>query len=231
MSDPRTGWFSGFDPRPFGIALIAGSVVMVVFMAMHPSPHAHDLLEFIRELEAGAAWNAAVHGVLMASAAATFIGLLGVAWRLGAGFGTAAGMVAQACAAVAGMGAAVVNGFVEAGVLAGRANDEPGTIDKLKPLILIMRETNQTLARMDVVAACVGTMLLSLVMVRRDGWRAVGWLGIGAGAAPLVMLAVGRLPMNVHGFGLFVLLYAAWCAAAGVRLLRPPGGPAHHAAA
>jgi hypothetical protein len=202
--------------------LIAGAGVMVAFMAMHPTTHAHDVSGFVVEMGSISTRNAIVHGTLIAVFGIILLGLWGLAERIGMGsMLVRAGMLGHGTGWLALAGAAMVNGFIMPATVAHRGGDDPATIDRLKPLLALCMETNQALARAGVVAIAAAVVLWSIAMLRRaDGYRAVGGVGLACGVLPLVAMAAGHLPMSVHGFGAFVLLLAVWYVAAGVQLVR-----------
>jgi hypothetical protein len=51
--------------------------------------------------------------------------------------------------------------------------------------------------------------------------RAVGLAGVVVGVAVLIAFLVGHLRLNVHGFGIVIVLQAAWLIWVGVLLCRP----------
>jgi hypothetical protein len=65
------------------------------------------------------------------------------------------------------------------------------------------------------------TLLWSILLVHGSGgWRSAGIIGMACGSIPLIAIFAGHLPMDLHGFGLFILLQGTWGVAAGIQLLR-----------
>lgn len=208
--------------RTSGIVLACGSITMLVFMAMHPSPHAHDSNGLISELAAGAVFNGTVHGVLMGTLAVVLLGMVGFAEQLGLRrIIVRGGLTAYAIGVVALIGAATVNGFIVPAVAARYAGDDPGVLDRIRALLVLCHEMNQACDHLGIVALSAAALLWSLELLRRGGAsRAIGVLGLICGLLPPAALFAGRLPMNVHGFGGFVLLQTIWYLAIAVQLIR-----------
>ena len=77
------------------------------------------------------------------------------------------------------------------------------------------------IARLGVVALSAAVLLWSVVLAHYAGAsRLVGLLGIVAAAAPPLFMFAGHLPMNVHGFGAFILTQSIWYLAVAVLLIR-----------
>ena len=69
--------------RPAGFVLGLGSIIMVAFMALHPTVHAHGAAGLASEMSRVAVRNAVVHGTLIANLGLILLGLLGLADRRG----------------------------------------------------------------------------------------------------------------------------------------------------
>ncbi len=131
-----------------------------------------------------------------------------------------AGRVAYLAAAVAGAAAGLVDGFVVPGLAARYADRPADQLESLRPVLAVCREANQACSRATVVAASVAVVLWSVHIGRRGGRRWLAVLGVAAGGVPTGLLLAGRLPMDVHGFGGFVLAQGVWTLAVAVTLLR-----------
>jgi hypothetical protein len=213
--------------RPAGLVLGAGAVLMVVFMAMHPAPHAgagHDAPSLLEHLRSDR--NSVVHAVLVALMVPVLVGFTALAARLGLRrVGVLAGLVVYALGTLAGAVAALVNGFVVPRI-AGLFADQPGlsadaAVQHASPVLALCHTVNTLCAQVDVIGASLAGVLWGLALAQRPGWnRAVGAIGIVCGALPLAALTAGRLPMDVHGFGGFVMLQSLWALAAASALVR-----------
>ena len=208
--------------RIAGVVLAIGSVITAVFMAIHPTGHGHDAATYLADLAEGAAFGGLVHGTLMASSCLLMAGLWGLADRLGSGLMLVRiGLIAYLVGVLSGIGAATINGFVLPGIALRHGSDKPEVIDRLRAILALCIEANGTLARIDVFATSTAVLLWSAVLAMRPGpGRGVGIFGLICGAGPLVALLAGRLPMNIHGFGAFILAQVIWTLAVAVLLVR-----------
>jgi len=178
-------------------------------MAHHPAGHGAGLPEAMHSLALVGGLNALVHGSLLA-----IIGLLAVGY---AGFSDGlafprlarAGRLAYFAGALAMGGAGLINGFVAPAV--ARKLTAAQDLPAAGPVFRALWELNQAFAAAGVVATGVAVVLWSIALIRQGGLgRWIGAAGVVANAALLVALIGGWLTLNVHGFGLFVLVQAAW---------------------
>ncbi len=218
-SDPAP---SAAADRRSGFILASAAVVMVAFMAVHPTVHAHDPAGFAAEMASISVLNAVVHGTLIAVLGVLVLGLFGLADRLGPRLlPVRAGLMAYGFGAVALAFAAIINGFVVPAFVARYAGDAVGAAAEWRPSLYLCHEANGVLSRIGVVAWSGAVLVWSAVLAR--GGRAprpLAILGALCALAPVALLAAGRLPMNVHGFGAFILAQGIWTLAVGVQLIR-----------
>lgn len=205
------------DDRKGGLALIAGAVLLIVTMAFHPT--GHDLFE-PGKFEAMARLAAFAHALGLTSLFVTFLGALALTRRTDAADRLAlAALVAYGFAALAGMIAATINGFVAPDlvrdILAGPARDD----ERWKDLLHYHAETNHAFAELLVVASSAAIVLWSAAILKnRSLARALGIYGLLLGPAVVLPVTSGHLHLDVHGFGLIVLLQSAWFVVAGILL-------------
>ena len=132
-----------------------------------------------------------------------------------------AGLIAYAAGIAAGSAAALVNGFIVPAIAAAHAGTEGGSLEMLRAILILCHFINNLCARVDVIAVSAATVLWSILLVHRSGgWRSAGIVGLACGLIPLIAIAAGDLRMDLHGFGLFVLLQGIFGVAAGIQLLR-----------
>lgn len=215
-----------------GAILIATSALSILFMLMHPTSHAHSMSEFAAEAARGIPGNGPVHGILVTLAAIIGSAFLCFAEVIAPRQAVARlGAFLYLIGTLAGIGAGLINGFIVPSFAAAYA-DRPTVIEtvsqtaipldvQIGPALRLCATTNATLATVDVIGLSVAAILWGAVLVARRGLpRVLGAVGLIAGLVPLVLLSGGHLPMNVHGFGLFVLVQSVWGVAAGAFLLR-----------
>jgi hypothetical protein len=221
-NSPSASSTPGGSSRSAGIVLITVAACEILFMAMHPTSSAHDVASFATEASRGIPGNAMVHGllitllVIMCSAYVSFAQFLGLS-RLLVRTGLVAFLAASACGIVAGL----INGFIVPATAAAFAGADQATTNALIPVLRLCRETNGVCAKADVVWASGAILLWSVALLRRRGIATIaGIIGLICGTLPLALLATGHLPMNVQGFGTFVVLQGVFAIAAGLVLIR-----------
>ena len=207
--------------QPAGIALIAGSIVMLVFLAMHPTAHAHAGADRAAEISEIAGRNAIVHGTLIANQALILLGLLGLADRLGMRrLAVRAGVIAFAMGTIGIMGAALINGFAVPAMIAGDASSDASD-PAVNAVISLAHHAAMALIYMGISAVCAAVLAWSAVLLRRGGpGSALGWLGMVCGALPVLGLVSGHMHVDLHGMIGFAALQAIWYVAIAVQLIR-----------
>lgn len=201
------------DERKAAAALIGGAVAFIVTMAFHPTGR-----DFHGPGGPGHATVVGylVHGLALVSLAVTGFGCLTLARRLGSG-----GLVAWGAGAAAGGIAAVLNGFVAPGLIADALDPGSTARDSARLLLDYNWRLNQAFAGVLVVASWGAVMLWSLEILRaRRLGLGIGVYGLGAGLLALVGFLAGHVRLDVHGFGMLVVLQSLWFVAAGVSLWR-----------
>lgn len=194
-------------------ALIGGSLAFIVTMAFHPSGR-----DFHGPGGPGHATVVGylVHGLALGSLALVVFGCQALARRLGSG-----GLVAYGAGAAAGGVAAVLNGFVAPGLIAEALDPGSAAHDSARLLLDYNQRLNQAFAGVLVVATWSAVLLWSLAILRgRRLARGVGVYGLVAAPVALGAYLSGHVRLDVHGFGLLVLLQSLWFVAAGLALWR-----------
>jgi hypothetical protein len=205
----------------YGIALLIGSVGMIVTLAFHPT--AHDLLspdgQIARRYEI---ITMATHSLALVSFPILVFGFHGLSRGLGLDRPpVSAALIAYAFAAVAGMFAAVVSGLI-APVLTGQILGADESTGNLFQLILKYNGLlNQAFAKIVVCASSIAVVLWSGSILRISKFaQVVGLIGFVVGIASIVAFLSGHLRLNVHGFGLFIFAQSVWVILLGVFLWR-----------
>ncbi len=207
--------------RPAGIALGLGSIIMLAFMALHPTVHVHDDGGLASAMSRVAVRNAIVHGTLIANLGLILLGLLGLADRLGLRrMLVRAGIIAAAMGTMTLIGAALLNGFITPALVA-RYADAGASLEELHPVLLLIHTSSVALVYAGIPAMSAAVLAWSIVLLRGGGsGRIIGALGVVCALVPVVAEASGNLPVDVHGFGLFVLVQSIWYVANAVQLIR-----------
>jgi hypothetical protein len=201
------------DDAKGGVALIAATAAGLVTMAFHPTPH--DIFG-VADPKRALAIGVLVHGLAIASVPPLFLGGLSLYRRTadGARFALAA-LVCYGFSLIAITIAAAASGFVVTG-LASAPEPAPHAV------LLAVGLLNQAFAKIDVVASSAAIFLWSLAIWRgRSLSRGLAAYGLVLAPVLAALIVSGSLRLDVHGFGLVVLLQGIWFVSAGVLLLLP----------
>ena len=205
------------DQRFSGLALIAGAIASIITMAFHPTGQqllAPGALHKTTQLAV------AVHTLALLSLPVLFIGAVGLSRRLlPASTLSLSALVLYGFATVAVMNAAVLSGFVAP--TAARRIAEGESADLWQGLFYFTGVMNQSFALIFVAASSTAILLWSIAVLKTT-FPARGIAIYGCVVAPLTILlvVVGHIRLDVHGFGLIMLAQAIWLIAAGVQLVR-----------
>ncbi len=215
--------------RVAGIALIAGALVPLLIIGLHPT--AHDLASD-GAARHQALVNRLVHSVMLAAQPVLFLGLLGLSRQLGWSPLPTAALVVYGFGIAAVLSAAVVSGFVAPGVIERMASAESGAEPTYQALLVYSGLLNQGFAKVYVVSSGVAFMLWSAAIWATGRLsRAAAVLGLAAGTALALGVVSGHLRLNVHGIIVVTLLQALWLVVVGGQLFAaasaaPPTCPA-----
>jgi hypothetical protein len=204
------------DNRKSGLALIAGSVGMIITMAVHP----HGAIA-PAQVESMARNIIIVHSLALASLMVLFLGALGLSQRLKSpdrlDF---IALVLFAFASVAVINAAVMNGLVAPNILRRIVEAGAAAGESWRIILRYNLEINQGFARLYAVISSIAIISWSASMLRnRTLSRGLGIYGSLIGVAAVIVVVSG-LAMDVHGFGGVVVSQAIWFVTAGVLLRR-----------
>jgi hypothetical protein len=211
------------DDRKGGLALITAAIAGLVTMALHPT--GHDLLAAGDHFAPVVFLGTFVHALAIASMPVSFLGALALSRRLAAPDRLAvAAIVVYGFALAAGMAAAAVSGFVAPTIAHAIVTTTPPASETWRTLFDFNGRLNQAFARILAVASSAAIILWSVAIVRsRSLARGAGFYGLVVGSAIVVAVGSGYLSLDVHGFGLVVLLQAIWFIAVGILLWRLAG--------
>jgi hypothetical protein len=204
------------NEKPYGFALILGTLAGLVTIANHPTGHA-----LLADFDRIAIINRTIHALAIAGTIATVFGLVGLRRQLEHRSALAdAALVSYGFGAVAVMFAAIASGFI--GTVLARRVLEAGDVGRAAwdPLLAYNYALNQSSTQVFVVAASIGIVLWSVAMMTTPRFgRALGVTGfvVGAGAATAI---VAGLRLDIHGFGAIVVSHGIWLVWTGVRLLK-----------
>lgn len=203
--------------RISGIAIIAGALMAVLTMALHPV--GGDLREHYDWLVRIAPVARGVHVLGLAAIAVQAFGFLGLYRQLGAGAGARAGLVAYAAAWVAVFGGATLNGLVGPDLIEHYAGLEGAE----RAAMHVVWDSNgilsRVLDRIWITGTGIGTIAWCASAWRfGGGWKLTGALGVLVSTVGLAGLMAGRFPILVSTVAAFVFGYSLWAVGVGALL-------------
>jgi hypothetical protein len=206
--------------KVYGIALIVGTLLSVVTMALHPSRFdprasaevvAHQMSVLVT-----------VHALALLSLPLLVFGFAGVTGR--AGWHRPEALLAfiiYAFSAVAIMFAAIADGLINAALMPQTLNASDLKLQAVNAALSYNFQLNQACAKVFVVGMSLAIIFWSITLSKLGGLeRRVGMLGWFVSLAALFGFMSGHVQMSAHGFGLIVFLQAVWVIALGISMLR-----------
>jgi hypothetical protein len=204
------------NDKPYGLALIIGTVAGIITMAFHPTGHA-----LLAEFERIALINRTVHALAIAGTILTVYGLVGLRRKLEHRSTLVdAALVSYGFGAIAVMFAAIASGLI--GTELARRVLDAGDSGRAswETAMAYNYALNQATTQVFVVAASIGIVLFSAAMVREARFgKSLGATGFVVGCAA-VLAIIGGVRMDIHGFGAIVLGHGVWQVWTGARLIR-----------
>jgi hypothetical protein len=212
-----------------GSLLIGASVAGMLVMSLHPT--ARDIIT-AENFPRLAQLNVMVHGMALVAVPVLFLGLLGLARRLGPSELTTAGLVAYGFGGGALISAAVASGFVAPAVIERMLAAEGESRGVYEALLAYTGLVNQGFAKVDVVASSAAILLWSAAILTSGRMaRAAGVAGAVVGAGVLLAFLSGQLRLDVHGFGIVTFAQSGWLIWLGILLCRDGGRRIGHGSA
>lgn len=200
-----------------GAAFLVGAFATLVVMGLHPT--AHDLMG-----EAGqsaARVNLLVHTLAIASCPVLFFGALGLNRRFPPDHGWATGaIVFWGFALVGVMCAALASGLIAPKLIEWMTSGDEANRQTYHALLAYNGQVNQAFAKVHVAMSSVAILFWSIASITTRAFaRPIGWLGCVVGVGVLVGLFSGHITLDVHGFGVVILLQAAWLTSVGAQMM------------
>lgn len=198
------------------MAFIAGNIALLITMALHPS--GAQLAGAGSRFDVMVLLNTFVHTLAIFAIPLLFLGGLALtSMAVGRRSLAISALIFYAFALCAGMCAGVMSGYIAPDMLRRMAQaGDPQSQQVWRLLFRYTGQLNQAFARVLVVGSATAIILWSCAMPS----RAMRWYGILSNAAIALVVMVGLLPLDVHGYGLVVLLQGVWFVATGVKMWR-----------
>lgn len=210
------------DESKSGITLIAGSIGLIVTMAIHPTSGPSSLTpEQVAHLALG---SGIAHSLAMVSGLLLFLGACGLTKSIAAADRIAfAAVVTFGFACVAVLMATAVSGFIVPGIMQRMVNDIPANAHEWQVVMSGIFQINQAFARIYSVATALAMILWGASAVRNGGFgRGIAIYGFVASALIIVGIAIGHIRLNVHGMAAVALAQAIWFIVVGAQLIARP---------
>ncbi len=209
------------DNRKSGIALITGSIGVIVTMAIHPVSKASLTPEQVDHLMS---LSGIAHSLAIVSILSLFLGACGLARSIAAADRLSfAALVTFALACVGIFIAATVSGFIVPSIMHHMTGDVPEAAPQWKIVMYGIFQINQAFARIYSVAASVAILLWSISALRNGGLaRGTAIYGCIISALIIVGICVGHLRMDVHGMAAVSLGQTIWFILVGSQLWSRP---------
>lgn len=203
------------DDRISGLALIVGSIGVIVTLALHPSGRE---LFVPGQFESAARKLIVVHSLALVSLPVWFFGACGLSRRLGYRLGVAP-LVIYGFGLMAMMNALVIDGLVSPG-LAREIVATTGTVGQGWRIAFNHNSiVDQAFMHVFLAASSVAILLWSVSILKSGALaRGVGIYGCILGAAAVIALLSGQLDRHEHFFGVVIIGQAIWFFCAGVLL-------------
>lgn len=205
------------DDRKSGIALIAGSLGLILTMAEHPVA-AKSLT--IGQQANLSTMSGIAHSLAIVSGLALFLGGCGLTRRVASADRVAfAAIVTYGFASVALLIAATVSGFVVPNIMKQMLRDVPANAHQWEIVIDGIFQINQAFARILSVTSTVAIILWSVSALRNGGFgHGVAIYGCIISVLIVVGVAAGHLRLDIHGMGTIALGQAIWFIIVGSQL-------------
>jgi hypothetical protein len=213
------------DNRLSGIALILGAIASVATMVFHPThfnaiASAEAITHQVRVL-------LAVHAFALLTVPTVVFGFVGltrfIGWELP---WSLFAFIAYCLSAIAIMFAGIADGLINAALIQKMLSADEATRGFLRAALEYNFQLNQACAKVFVFGTSLAIISWSIAIVRIGAFeRAIGMAGFFVGVAQLAVLLSGRVRLDVHGFGLIILLQATWIVTVGVSMLQTEPQP------
>lgn len=202
-----------------GIALLAGSFLMIATMILHPAGgDIQHLIKIQRIIIVS-------HALAILSIPFSFVGFLGLTRKLGTeNFFSLTAFCCMGFALVATMGAAATNGLALPFFLQGYQEASPKTLATVKIMVRYNFALNHAFDYILLGALLLAILLWSIAaLLTRKLHSWIGYLGLGLTLVAGIALTAGYDFVSLYGFRIFVLGSMLWIGWVGVAMLRSDG--------
>jgi hypothetical protein len=201
--------------RISGLAMMAGSVGVLVTLVLHPSERG---LFDPAQVESVGRTMVIVHSLALVSLPLWFFGAFGLSRRIDHWLGVP-GLIVYGFALAAMMNALVIDGLVTPGLARAIANATADKVTEWKIAFNHNAFLDQAFMSVFLVASSVAIALWSAAIVRSAALaRVLGIFGCVLGTGTIIAQLTGLLGKNPHFFFLAVIGQAIWFFSGGLQL-------------
>jgi hypothetical protein len=212
--------FNSLSPRTIGIAIAVAGLLSVLLMTHHPSVGSHAIADAVDEIATKAVTSKVVHGTLIALMVALIYAFVEFSAHLGLRRAPVrAALIAYVIGSGALIGAALISGFLISSLGLVYAHARPDELDAMRHLLNLSGLANRTLANFGVVAISAAILLWSIALLQREPRHVwIGLLGVIAAVAPVALIALDIIRLDVSGMTIVVVCQTVWYVLVGVAL-------------
>ncbi len=199
-----------------GVALIIGSLLMAVTMALHPvGGNVEHLLKTVRVIVIS-------HSIALLAVPFLAVGFWGLTKKLGSdSFLPSIAFSMVVMGLIAGMIAATINGIALPLFIQNFKGVSPDITASIKSILKNNIAINQAFDFVFIAAICLSTLFWSIaIIITKTLQQWLGYFGITLFIAVITMLVSGFIFTNLHGFRLFILTNVIWIGLIAMNLIR-----------
>ena len=202
--------------RPWGVALLLGSFLMVVTMVLHPVGGNWEHLLRIARMAVIA------HAIGILSLPISLMGYRGLSVKLKDDyFFSELGKLFITFALIAGMLAAALNGLALPFFIEQFRNTTPEVLDNVRLVLRYGMSLNHAFDYIMIGGMCLSILCWSVAILRTKAFPVwLGWLGILLSGTAVILALTGFYFVDLHGFRMFIFGVVIWTVCAGVLMLR-----------
>ncbi len=203
-----------------GIALISGSLLMILTMTLHP---VGGTIEHLQNIYFAIIVS---HSLAIVSIPFSFFGFLGLTKRLSECYTLSSiAFITMTLALFSVMCAAAINGLALPLFLQGFNGATPEVVESIKPIFKYNTALNNAFDFIYIGATLGSILLWSVAILKTKKIRVwIGYLGILLCAVTVILLHSGFVFLSLLGFRIFIVGVMSWIVLIGSFLMKQDSG-------